>query len=719
MARQHGNAGHETWRPAAMTTTWRALCGLLTIIVFTVSGRAAHGQVDTPAAREARAILRDVADTYGSRPGWSIWSHRLALEDVEYELRMGEHAEPAVMQSTAAQVRAGTRTDFRAPLLQRLADALETRVAELTPIPAEQWSDACDRQAETYTEVTPEAVQGARRELQNRLDPFERLLRSQSNPDDAWQTFLSWPATRALVNTDVRDPGLLDRLEARWQGAPAVWNAPELIEASLAVQSYIRLYRRYLANESREQYSTAWTELGELLAHAADASSETAAHIAARVNQRERLGQSSALTTSIRRQFSRPNIVLEVRTEWLQDQLSQQFNDRYEIDEVFAGTRSYGSGTLTGTMRCEVLSSESVAQARFLLQGTSLARTRGTSQRVTVSSTAKTQFQGEKRFVLDAHGLSAEPATTTADTSIVFDSIDSPGFRRRRNEAIRRTNARRDRAEADAEAATRREIASRMNVEGDDLMEQFNRSYGQLRDRQFAMHRRTPQIRVRCDEETLRWECRLESPALFAAPGPPPEFEPTADLRFCIAASALEEQALASLAGREMTGAELSHAIGDVLGATIDEKPRTGDFRATFAEHPCDLQLAAGQIRAKFYITSFDSEDVQYPAMTVDAAYDVQQREGQLVLVRQGRLRVRPLEQRGEKAPALSGRQQTLRLAVQRKLSRALADTYILQSPKLPIADDDAPKLRIVRALVDDGWLQLALANQGEQPAAD
>ncbi len=214
----------------------------------------------------------------------------------------------------------------------------------------------------------------------------------------------------------------------------------------------------------------------------------------------------------------------------------------------------------------------------------------------------------------------------------------------------------------------------------------------------------------------VRWECRLESPLLFAAPGAPPEFDPTADVTLCIAASALEEQCLASLGGRRMSGAELSETIGQLLGAPPEKHKRGQDFTTTFAEHPCDIQFASGQIRAKFYITSFDSEDVKYPAMTVDAHYNVEQREGDLALVREGSLLVRPRAKRGEETPALSGRQQTLRLAVQRKLNRALEKTYIWASPTLPVSDEDQPKLRITRAVVDGGWLQLALSSEPRQP---
>ena len=95
--------------------------------------------------------------------------------------------------------------------------------------------------------------------------------------------------------------------------------------------------------------------------------------------------------------------------------------------------------------------------------------------------------------------------------------------------------------------------------------------------------------------------------------------------------------------------------------------------------------------------------------MTIDARYGIAERAGDLALVRQGNLRVRPPAEANREPSATSGRQQTLRLAVQRKLNKAFADTYVWPGPTLPISSDSLAKLRIERAQVEGGWFQLAL----------
>jgi hypothetical protein len=505
---------------------------------------------------------------------------------------------------------------------------------------------------------------------------------------------------------------MLDRLETRWQGAPSVWESPELVETALAAQSYIRLYRGYLANETSQEHAAAWTELGKLLATRSQATPGDLPRIAAMVGARERLGQSSPLTASIRREFSRPNIIFQARADWLQAQMNSTMSDSYDIDQMFAGAHTRGRGNIAGRTRIQLFPSTAVGQAVLHLEGATKARTVGYGSGVSVSSRATTRFRGEKPFTLDARGLHTEPARASASSAVVYDNVSAGGGRRRRAAAVSQAYATIPQAEAEAEAATRRSIAEQMNSQGKDLVARFNKTYHlQLRNPQFEKLRPAPQVRVRAGGQLLTWECRLESPLLFAAPAPPPRFEHTGDVVLSLAASALEEQCVGSLAGRQLSGEELAKVIGELFGEASPSEKGAQEFQASFAAHACEIQLASGQLLARFFITAFDSSDVKYPAMTVDATYNVTERAGDLALVREGSLRVRPMPQADGRTPATSGRQQALRLAVQRKLNKAFADTFIWTSPILSGDDQkrETAKLKVERAQVDGGWLQMSL----------
>src|SRR5262249_24378174 len=151
----------------------------------------------------------------------------------------------------------------------------------------------------------------------------------------------------------------LDRLETRWAVAPVVWEDELLFETSLAVREYVCQLRAYMKGETREQHEGAWRGLGRLVVAGGRGPAPNAA-IAAAVVGRERLGQSSPLTASIRRELSQPNLVLRVSPKWLQSQFAQKINEPYQVDGVFGGSYSSGNGRMVGNMRAEILPSAAV-----------------------------------------------------------------------------------------------------------------------------------------------------------------------------------------------------------------------------------------------------------------------------------------------------------------------------------------------------------------------
>jgi hypothetical protein len=694
-----------TRRSYAVLMTAACVAGIL------LPSGAAHAQVDTPAAREARAALAALRGSYGSQSTWATWSRQLGLEDVAQELQAGENAEQAVFVRAAEQLSRAAIPQFREPAFRRLAAALVTRGKELLPVPVERWRDACLEAAEGYSPITGETLERARKSVAARLDALTtsrpQLLRST----DSWSKFLYLPETRAALTSYPTNPADLDRLETRWHNALTVWGDDRLIEASLAVQSHIRLLRGYLAHESREEHAAAWRELADLLNTLPPGiDAQSLRRLGEIVNERERMAQASPLTASIRRELSRPDMILQVRGKWLETEFSQRFNEPYQINDVFAGARTVGSGRIAGRVDCNVLPSASAGQWMLRLNAASSARTTGYEDRVRVSSRATTQVRGDKQFVLGATGLSARPATATARTNIAYTNIDAEGLPRRRSEATRQTYARRPRAEADSSAMAERSTVARLDSEGRKIIADFNQPYHKgLRDPAIFAHRPVPLVRVPATPSAMRWECYAAG-ANFAVTAAPPQLDDSADFAIGFAASALEDQVLAAIGGRDLSGEELASALSGLLGSSGKGEQAGQDFRVAFAAWPCDVQMADGQVRARLHITSFTAADVQYPAMAVDVNYNVTEREGDLALVRDGNLRVKPLPRGEDGGKAMSGRQQTLRLAVQRRLGKVFAEELLWPRLKLPGATGERSKLRVQRATADGGWLQLALA---------
>ena len=409
--------------------------------------------------------------------------------------------------------------------------------------------------------------------------------------------------------------------------------------------------------------------------------------------------------------MSRPNIVLRARTPWLESRFVQSVTETFNVNDVFAGARSVGSGTLTAKTSCQILPSTTLGHWVLRIEGDSKSSTTGNADRVSVSSRATTKISGEKPLSIGVRGVIAGPAAASAKRKIVYDRIDAEGIRRRRDEAVRQTYARRGEAEGQASARARQSVIDRMNEQGARLANELSQPYRErLRNPQLDANRLPPEVRVRTNKDHLRWECRLEGPGQFAAASTPVDFSPEADVVLSFAASALEEQSVVALGGRQLTAEELTKELSGLFGEPSDTSESEQDFRVEFAARPCDIEIGGGQLRAKFHMDAFASADVDYPPMTVEAVYAVQEKDGGLALVQQGKLQVKPPALADGEAPAPSGRQQTLRLGAERKLNKALAKEFFWSGPPVPGSADKDAKMRVRGAQAEHGWLQVALS---------
>ena len=220
------------------------------------------------------------------------------------------------------------------------------------------------------------------------------------------------------------------------------------------------------------------------------------------------------------------------------------------------------------------------------LDATSTARTTGYSDRVRVQSHANTSIRGEKQFVLDEAGLTPRRATANASTRIVYDGIDAEGLAPRRNEATRQTQARRPRAEADSSALAERTTVGQLDTAGQKLATDFNTAYRRdYRDPLILANRLVPAARVHASQKSLRWECDWIRPADFARTPAPPELA-EADVAVGLAATALEEEAHSSLAGRRLSGEELVKAVGGMLGSKESSNQSPQDFARRVCRSP-------------------------------------------------------------------------------------------------------------------------------------
>jgi hypothetical protein len=122
------------------------------------------------------------------------------------------------------------------------------------------------------------------------------------------------------------------------------------------------------------------------------------------------------------------------------------------VDDVILGTKINGTGHVSGNIRFALEPSPNEIRFNLIFTGVCRSRTQGLNDVVILQNTADTQFQARKQFVWGSQGLTALPATATAETHSTTRQINStlPGLRGWIATGIAEQRVAESRAQADA-----------------------------------------------------------------------------------------------------------------------------------------------------------------------------------------------------------------------------------------------------------------------------
>jgi hypothetical protein len=675
------------------------------LVVASLIASAASAQVDSASARLARAKLTEIEQRYGQRPQWAEWLRTLHPTDLQFELTAGEFADPAPLLAAAEQLRA---PQLREPVFAELATALSARAKELELISREQWAAACTRAAEQPLNVSPESLVSAQRDLAAKLTEFQKRFASIQQANSHWHVFLHWPLTQRLVTNDPPlSPADFDSLEVAWTNVRLVWDHPVVAETALSVRSTIEVVRA-AQPEPREQRAAAWQGLANAVQQ--PVSAEATKQVLERVVDREGHGDASALTRSIRAAYSHPNAVIQLKTAWLRQQVERPVNESFRVNGVYAGTRSTGNGRLTGNVTLAVVPHSTAVEMVMKLAATSQASSRGSRDGVTVTSRGMTNIRAQKKLTFGPQGMVTEAASANARTRITFDNIAAGGRAPRRNAAEQEVMASRGQAEADSSNEAERSAAARLDASGKKLADDFNRTWQKdFRDPWLTQGQLVPRVRVGATPDLVTWQCRL-APLRGSAANPVPPFDSQGDVTIQLATSAVEEHFAAVWGGATVKGETFARNLQRYFGSSSETAAAASDVTMTFDRRPCTVQFEAGRAIVQFRLTSFIAGEIRYPPLTIEVDYAVTQK-GQGLLMRRDQLpRIRFLDAEG----GATGRQQTLRLGVQRKVSRLLTEDIDVPSFNFGGAVSGGT-FNVQRVQLSEGWLQMALVQTGKK----
>jgi hypothetical protein len=546
------------------------------------------------------------------------------------------------------------------------------------------------------TPASPASLDAAASDLRSALRPLGQLLdRSPSGQD--WRKYLDWPrleqqasggaAADAAVLGDLRD-----RLSAPENGL----EMPQFAAVRRAVERY-------------EERVVAGTDAGTrrldrrlddiasaMLSASATGRAEPLAGVAERLDQLVAAGQAPGLVAGVRGALARHNIELEVREDLLASTVNRPVDQVAPIRDVVLGTRIFGTGRTTGSVRLDFVPSPDQVVLALVFDACNVSDTRGSQGPVTVCSRGYTALSARRQIFIRGDDVQAGAVAVSASTDSQTTGIgirSRIGKRMIRKVASKRIAETRPQAEAIAEGKARDRLRQEFTQQTEPAVHQIRQ---QLRDKlrgpleaqglfpeSFHMH---------TTDESLRVVARKALSGQLAAATSPPAADAGNLLTARVHQSAINNILEQKLGGRTVTQADAEKLAKDrkvKLPETLEKNASDDDdeqkpWAITFAKYrPVSVTVDDGKVKLLVRGDKFVSGDRDFPAMDIKATYAVERAPSGWRLVREGIIDIEPAGAEPGVKKELNLAQRTARRRLNRRLDAVLEKE--IEIPDLPL----------------------------------
>jgi hypothetical protein len=567
--------------------------------------------------------------------------------------------------------------------------------------------------------ASPAALDAAAANLRSALRPLDQLLqRSASGPD--WRKYLDWQKLEQQASGGTAADaavlgGLRDRLSADENGL----EMPQFAAVRRAVERYEEQAVAGTAAGTRRLERRLDDIAAAMLSASATGSAEPLAAVAERLDQLAASGQASGLVAGVRGALARPNIELEVREDLLASTVNRPVDQVMPIRDVVLGTRIFGTGRTTGSVRLDFVPASDQAVLAIVFDACNVSDTHGSQGPVTVCSRGYTALSARRHISIRGDDVQAGPVAVSASTDSQTTGIGIKsriGQRMIRKVATRRIAETRPQAEAIAEGKARDRLQREFTQQTEPAVHQIRQ---QLRDKlrgpleaqglfpeSFHMH---------TTDESLRVVARKALAGQLAAATSPPDAAMGNVLTARVHQSAINNILEQKFGGRTVTQADAEKLAKDrnvKLPETL-EKNATEDedeqkpWAITFAKYrPISVTVDDGRVRLLVRGDKFVSGDRDFPAMDIKATYVVERAPSGWRLVREGIVDIEPAGTEPGAKKELTLAQRTARRRLNRRLDAVLEKE--IDVPDLPLQGEleavgPLPMNQLVAR--KDGWL--------------
>ncbi len=641
---------------------------------------------------------------------WRGWLHNEELREL---LKSDADPDPAKVAEILDLYQSGVR-GLNHRRFARVRRALRRWMRELPLAPLEQLPERISSEQDAFVAISETDIEASHARLTAAFDRLDAYLTPGDENGRAWKDYLLWDDLQEQLRAGPIEAklGLLDAVDQRLQSYYEGLELDVFVDASRALDQFIDLRLAVYGENPKKDYQTKIDALSKVVAaYKAEPSGEEFDEITGLVGWLDRRRQSPRLLRQIRRNFTEPNLVIEVSEGLVDAGMGRGVDECDRVTDCILGTAISGSGHTTGKVHINLVSNEEVAVIETVFVGNTRTLTVGVNGPAQIDSAGNTRFEASKRLLLDAGGLRYFTAQCDAQTSTQTLGVSSRrrlGGRLIQRIASRKVAEQKGTGERIASGHAATQIGDRMDAQ---VAQQLSGDRAGLLDRLRAPLVRRNALPQQLDFSTTDDALRvvwLQAMAGIGAPTPSPVVEGKPDLAVRVHESMLNNLATDMLAGYTLSEEDI-RKLFTLMDAELPEQlqPIEGkeSWSITFARiRPVTVRFWDDRIAVTVRGRRFTSGDKSYPRpMNIEAAYRVVVTGSTVRLVRDGDVVVLPPNFR--EGQRLSIRDTALRNLLIRRFGKMLDAEFVVHRIALPEQFGKSSSLLTKHFQSNQGWL--------------
>jgi hypothetical protein len=406
-----------------------------------------------------------------------------------------------------------------------------------------------------------------------------RLARAPADIREAWERYLELDALVGSFGASIDEQ--LARLEAlRLRLSVDVEGLED--EEPVALRAAANAYAATLAL-SRVDPEAAFQRDLDVLAddlpiYARRPTQAVADRIGAAIGRLEAAEQAPELITAIRDYWSRPNVVVFVRTDFINGYLARTIEDaRYQTANIL-GTQSGGVAQTTAKLELATLDNEEQAEFQVRIAGTSETRQSiGRNGPATIFGGSVSRFEVAKNIRFDSERvLAVDPTSVRCSTNISVRNIDVqtrvlPAVTKSAATRIAWNKSREQESAAEQEVSrlVGRRIESKLDEQLAGPVEAARRYYQSFMVDRPTRFDEAPQVSSRSTTGGAFFQMRQARAFQLGAPSAPPEFDPATQFGVAFHQSAFNNASSRSIFGGGLqTDEQIEHYV-QLMGGEV------------------------------------------------------------------------------------------------------------------------------------------------------